>query len=115
MAEFLVARTLFCNLFKIRTSQLDSDARSRYQSKVSYNEGTDQLSDPYSINDWTDDLKEWPDLSFGDIYIYLFETPALFDRKATKAYKSLEAYNYFGSGHVTTVTYNPISEKSPFC
>ena len=65
---------LFVTCSKDVLIQLDCDARSRYQSKLSCDEGTDQLPDPYySINDWTDDLNDWPDLSFGDIYIYLID------------------------------------------
>ena len=93
---------------------LDKVARGRYKEKLAYNEGICQLPDPYALTGWTDEMKNWPDLSFGDIYIYVIETPSIYDKKSMKAYKSLDAYNYFASGHVKTVWQHVISEDSPF-
>ena len=55
------------------------------------------LRDPYEIesNEWIDDLTVWPPVEFGDIYSYLVETPGQFTKERMKAYKSLDAFNYY--------------------
>ena len=95
---------------------LNHEAQSRYVSKLKYNRNTMQLPDPYSIkNGWTDDPTSWPDVTFGDIYSYLIEVPGAYSKESLKAYKSLEAYDFFVAGHVKPVAYHPISEESPYC
>ena len=53
--------------------------------------------DPYEISDerWTDDVALWPPVEFGEIYTYLVDTPGQFTREKMKAYKSLDAFNYY--------------------
>ena len=53
--------------------------------------------DPYKISegDWVDDPKKWPPVEFGQIYAYLIESTGLFTKEKLKAYKSLQAYNYY--------------------
>ena len=53
--------------------------------------------DPYEIpcEDWMDDVSKWPPVEFPSIYAYLVDTPGEFTREKLKAYKSLEAYNYY--------------------
>ena len=46
----------------------------------------------------------------GDLYTYLIETKGPFTKESLKAYKSLEAFNYFHSGYVHTVH---LYESSP--
>ena len=55
------------------------------------------LHDPYEIDDieWIGDLTVWPPVEFGDIYYYLVETPGQFMKQRMKAYKSLDAFNYY--------------------
>lgn len=48
-------------------------------------------------------MRRWPPLEFGDIYTYLIDTQGLFTEESLKAYKSLEAFNFFHSGYVRTV------------
>ena len=86
-------------------ASLDFESRKRYQNKLRIDGET--LSDPYSIpeDEWIDDVSQWPTLEFGDIYTYLIDTPGTFTKEALKAYKSLEAYNYYRSGYVRTVFY----------
>ena len=63
---------------------------------------------PHSLipeDEWIDDVSQWPSLEFGDIYTYLIDTPGTFTRETLIAYKSLEAYNYYHNGYVSTVLY----------
>ena len=82
--------------------QLDYEARKRYCSKLEIDGG--KFPDPYSIQEdqWIDDAEKWPDLEYGDIYNYLIDMPGPYTKENLKAYKSLEAYNFFYSGHIRT-------------
>ena len=53
--------------------------------------------DPYKLADtaWVDNIAKWPPVSYPDIYSYLVETPGEYSREKLKAFKSLEAYNYY--------------------
>ncbi len=53
--------------------------------------------DPYNISkeSWTDDPTLWPPLEYPSIYANLVDTPGEFTREKLKAFKSLEAYNYY--------------------
>ena len=44
---------------------------------------------------WCDNMTEWPEFLFGDIYTYLINTKGPFMKEKLKVYKSLGAYNYF--------------------
>lgn len=70
---------------------------------------------PYELplEAWVDDITTWPPLEFPDIVLYLITTPGEFTRERLKAYKSLEAYNYFASGWVGTCYI--YSVNSEFC
>jgi len=79
---------------------LDLVARSRYHFKLSYNKGESSLPDPYNLKGWTNNPISWPDLTFGDPYMYLIETPDIYTTESLKAFKSFEAYQFVVSGHV---------------
>ncbi|VDI32578.1 Hypothetical predicted protein [Mytilus galloprovincialis] len=95
---------------------LPAEARTRYQEKLAYNKGLDRLPDPYAItkSEWVNDPSIWPELDFGQVYLYLIETPSMFNKSSMKAYKSLEAYRYFESGHVDQIKIYDV-KGSPFC
>ena len=82
---------------------LSFSTRKRYLGKLKI--GGQVLNDPYSMDEdcWCDDMTKWPELLFGDIYTYSINTKGLFMKENLKAYKSLEAYNYFYNGYVRTV------------
>jgi hypothetical protein len=62
--------------------------------------------DPFVNDDcWVDCVSKWPDVEFGEIYCYLIDNHGQFTRETLKAYRSLEAYNFFHSGWVHTVYY----------
>ena len=85
--------------------KLDYEAKRRYKQKLKFED--EELPDPYSLRselDLLDNPKIWPDIEFGNIYTYLINTKGLYTKESLKAYKSLEAYNFFHSGHVRTVS-----------
>ena len=52
---------------------LDPVAKSRYESKLTYIECSNEeimLPDPYALKEWHNDPLSWPDLTFGDIYTF---------------------------------------------
>ena len=56
-----------------------------------------ELCDPYKepIEMWSDDISLWPELEFGQLYIYLVSTTGEFTEEMLKNYKSLDAYNFY--------------------
>ena len=73
------------------------------------------LPDPYSLDasQWSSEESLLPDITFADITFYLIETSSEFTRDKIRAYKSLEAYNFFVSGHVNDVYIHKVA-KSDF-
>ena len=85
---------------------LEGDNKERYiwKVKVVYGVlGSTELQhllsslDPYKIpaETWVDDVTKWPRIEFGHVYVYLVDNPGGYTREALKAFKSLEAYNYY--------------------
>ena len=72
------------------------------------------LPDPFGIDEglWSEDVKRWPTMEFGDLYSYLVNTEGTYTKESLKAYKSLEAYNYFFNGYVRTVYYYDVGSTS---
>ena len=88
---------------------LDYGSQKRYVEKLKMREI--EIPDPYSIADdlWVDNPAKWPNVEFGDIYIYLIDTKGMFTKQSLKAYKSLEAY-YFYNGYVQIVYHYTVSQ-----
>ena len=61
------------------------------------------------VKNWKDNVKLLPDVKWADIYSYLINTPSSYKIENLKAYKSLEASNFFVSYHVHDVTYHGIN------
>lgn len=82
---------------------LNYTAQKRYLEKLKIEDIN--LQDPFAITEdqWTENLSAWPDLEFGDMYMYLIEIKGLYTKESLKAYKSLEVYNHYQNGHVCTV------------
>ena len=82
---------------------LDEADKPAYVKKLTLNNGT-LLPDPISVKkEWSDDIGLLPDLTWPDIVNYLINTPSEYTRDKIRAYKSLEAYNFFLQGHVQDV------------
>jgi hypothetical protein len=94
---------------------LDKKSQERYVEKLTVNGA--ELQDPYSesFQGWEKKTTNWPTVEYGDIWQYLIDTPGKHTKSKMKAYKSLDGYNFFLSGHVRTCFYNPISTDSTVC
>lgn len=70
--------------------------------------GVDKYEDPYEIKEelWIDDVSKWPSVEFPALYVYFIETPGGYTRESLKAYKSLEAYNYYSRLMLATGIYD---------
>ena len=93
---------------------LSSEDKTRYNEKLTLNDGT-QLEDPYAIEcEWTDDITKLPNICWSGVTKYLIETPSAYTKEAVKAYKSLDGYGFFREGHVQDCYYHDTASKS-FC
>ena len=96
-------------------SNLGSEDKKRYQEKLTLSNG-ELLPDPNVLDaGWKEEVHHLPDLCFADIFNYLINTPSEYTKENLKAYKSLEAYNFFVCGHVHDVFYHQITPDSQFC
>ena len=63
--------------------------------------------DPYVLEDrgmQTIDWANWPRVEYPDIYNFLVKSPSVHTGESLKAYKSLDAYNYYVNGWVGNIT-----------
>ena len=106
----------FCceKMWKGYFENLDAEDKDLYKKKLTLH-NLEILPDPYSSDGWKDDVSLLPDIGWPDIYHYLIHTPSTFTHESLKAYKSLEAYNLFVSGHVQDVFYHAIEIANDFC
>lgn len=92
---------------------LDTITKARYLDKLKIIDG----KDPYEVNkgEWKKtDIEKWPDLCYPDIVNYLVCSQSVYTLDQLKAYKSLQAYNYFISGFVQDLGHTVINGKSVF-
>ncbi|XP_049513405.1 uncharacterized protein LOC125940835 [Dermacentor silvarum] len=84
-------------------AQLIGSARARYEEKVRMCDGVD----PYTLRPGTDtttDINALPEVTHGDIVNYLVYSSSFVTLQEMKAFKSLEAHNYFTSGWVKSLS-----------
>ena len=84
---------------------LDPIAKKKYAEKLRLLDFAES-DDPYAErNDdkFEDDMTRWPPVEYGHIFCYFIELPGLYTRRQLMQWKSLDAYNYFQSGHVKAV------------
>ena len=67
------------------------------------------------LKEWADNVQAWPKLNSGHVHYYLIEKTNGITGEKNSAYKSLDGYNYFKSGHVHQVWYHPVETDSPVC
>ena len=76
----------------------------RYGEKLTYD--GKRLPDPYyqiKEDEWSGDLSSVPCITFPDIYVYCVLKTAFYTNEDVKAYRSLQAHNYFENGFVQTI------------
>ena len=94
---------------------LNEDDKKQYLAKLKLTNGV-LLPDPYLLTEgWSDDIKRLPSLSWRDVTSYLLDTPSPFTNQSLKAYKSLDAFNYFICGHVQECFLHDVRDKEEFC
>lgn len=93
---------------------LETKDKQHYLSKLTLSSG-EKLPDPLVLSDWSDDIRNLPNITWRDVTEYLIDSPSVFTKESMKAYKSLEAYDYFACGHVQDCFYNGLSEETEFC
>ena len=82
-------------------SELQKEDKAKYKRKLTSTNGQ-LLPDPYgTVENWKSDAK--PDVSWGDMYNYLVNSPSEYTHNNLKAYKSLEAFNFFVCNHVQDI------------
>ena len=71
--------------------------------------GNSQLPNPYDLLVQKNEDCRLPDISWPDIYNYLINHPScVFTNESLKAYKFLDAYNYFDLSRIQDVQYHEI-------
>lgn len=96
---------------------LQPQDRKRFQEKLKYVVDGELLAiqNPYeswNAPSWSDKPTAWPEIEFGDLWTYLVEKPGPFTEAKMKAYKSLEAHEYFVSRKVGVVYSREVKEKT---
>lgn len=90
---------------------LDPAATARYLAKLRLL-GLTEKDDPFaSCNDqkFVDDMRLWPPVEYAHIFCYFIDRPGVYTRQQLMQWKSMEAYNFFKSGHVRTVQFWRVS------
>ena len=84
---------------------LPPKAKASYSAKLKLL-GLSNQDDPYAMynqDKFVCDMNLWPPLEYGHIYCYFVQRPGVYTQQELIRWKSLEAYNYFQSGHVQEV------------
>ena len=71
------------------------ERRKSYDEKLKLIENID----PYNVSNFlfSDSMELWPEIEFPNIANYLIFSTSSYTKEQLKAYKSLDAYNYFAS------------------
>ena len=94
------------------SATLDCISKQRYINKLALVDMKIE-DDPFeekNQKEFEDDMKKWPQVEFGHIFCYYIERPGLYTRRQLLQWKSLDAFNYFQSGHVRTVRIKKMSQ-----
>ena len=97
----LKKRCLYCDNSGKTMSEyfknLSKTTKRRYEEKIK-DIGVENVEkgDPFLISsEWVDDFSKWPEVEFGQIYVYVIDLPGPYTRETMKAYSSFEAYQQF--------------------
>ena len=86
-------------------TSLDPVARDRYNEKLKLLD-LSETEEPYELwktDKFVDDMTLWPAVEYGHIFCYFVDRPGTFTKTQLMQWKSMDAYNYFQSGHVRSV------------
>ena len=85
---------------------LPPDVRKRYDEKTAVIQ-----ADPYelSVADFSDDLREWPDLNYVDIVYFLIFQHSFYTREQLRNVKSLDSYGMQQEGWVRELLHKEIN------
>ena len=96
-------------------NELQKEDKAKYNQKLTLTHGK-LLPDPYEIvENWKSDVNLMLDVSCGDMYNHLVNSPIEYTRDNRKAYKPLEAFNFFVSNHVQDIYNNETGKESELC
>ncbi len=89
---------------------LEPNVKARYVEKISLCDGVD----PYTMKNpgFSTDYKDLPNVEFPDISNYLVVQTSFYSKQQMKAYKSLEAYNFFVCGWVHDLKIKVLKEEN---
>ena len=94
---------------------LQKEHQAKYKRKLTLTNGQ-LLPDPYGIaENWKNDVKLMPDVSWGDMYNYLINSPSEYTHDNLRAYKSLEDLNFFVCNRIQDIYYDENTKESEFC
>ena len=84
-----------------RLSQNIVKGRKSYDEKLKLIENLD----PYNVSNFlfSDSMELWPEIEFPGIANYLLFSTSSYTKEQLKAYKSLDAYEYFVAGWVRCI------------
>ena len=80
---------------------MDLKIKPRYADKLSLCDGSDLYL--LTKTDFSTNFHDFPNLQFSDISTYLVLQTYFYTAKQMKAFKSLEAYNFFVCGWVNNI------------
>ena len=76
----------------------------------------EQLPNPYTLDNFSEDLSDLPNFEFVDLYNYLIQYKTKYDHNGLKAYKALDSsYRLVDDGSVEKMLYHPINHVSKYC
>ena len=102
MPRLLVGKMVRGEIVREYFKALAPIAQRRYIAKLQLLDLAEE-DDPYAQQNsgkFVDDMSKWPAVEYGNILCYYIERPGVYTRRHLMQWKSLEAYNYFKSGHV---------------
>ena len=96
------------------SKSLDPAAIARYVVKLQLL-GLAEADDPFAPWNgikFVDNMKLWPRVEYPHIFCYFMDRPGVYTRAQLMQWKSLDAYNYFQSGHVCAVEIWPVDNTN---
>ena len=103
-------------MIKERETRERKVRKTRAAEKLHPYSPSENLPDPKTLNNWTNDLSKLPQISYKEIIDYLvYGLCKFFQREDMKCFKQLKAFKFLKDGHVQKTELSLISEKSSYC